>query len=146
MWVQISDCPDWEKVAAGVSQSWGNLEGDGLLREIAEGLAADQPDLKGLEAPEAELLVRIEKALRLVQDEYRYLSIDLEVGGHVPSPPETVARRRFGDCKDLSFLLVQLLKLMGVLRASGAGKYQIAKDRIKPAARGGVVQPRRGGI
>ena len=50
----------------------------------------------------------------LIQDEYRYFSVNLEFGGQIPSPPHIVARRRYGDCKDLSFLLVNLLKRLGV--------------------------------
>jgi len=114
LWIQISDCPDWEKVAASVSQKWKEVEGDALLVEIAQGLMVEQPALQGLEDKEAELVLRVEKALRLVQDEFRYLSVELEVGGHLPAPPGIVARRRFGDCKDLSFVLVHLLKLLGV--------------------------------
>jgi transglutaminase-like putative cysteine protease len=63
---------------------------------------------------ETELLPRIEKALRLVQDEFRYLSVNLEHGGQIPTPPDLVARRRFGDCKDLSVLLVKILRRLGV--------------------------------
>ncbi|HSY43459.1 MAG TPA: hypothetical protein VK811_06075, partial [Candidatus Acidoferrum sp.] len=56
----------------------------------------------------------IDRAIRLVQDECRYLSVNLELGGQIPSPPGEVLRRRFGDCKDLSFLLSKLLSKLGV--------------------------------
>jgi len=38
------------------------------------------------------------------------LSVNLELGGQIPAPTETVIRRRYGDCKDLAFLLVRLLR------------------------------------
>src|SRR5262249_30618291 len=54
------------------------------------------------------------RAVELVQDNFRYLSVNLELGGHIPAGPETAVRRRYGDCKDLAFLLVHLLRRLGV--------------------------------
>lgn len=42
------------------------------------------------------------------------MSVNIELGGQVPTPPGIVARKRYGDCKDLSFLLVYLLKRLGI--------------------------------
>lgn len=57
---------------------------------------------------------RASRAIELVQDGFRYLSVNLELGGQVPAPAETVIRRRYGDCKDVAFLLVRLLRAVGV--------------------------------
>ena len=103
-WIQVSDCPDWKTVAAAIAQTWKEDGEDATLEGIATELAAKGPDI----------LARIEGALELVQDQCRYLSVNLELGGHVPTAAGLVARRRFGDCKDLSFLLVQLLRRLGV--------------------------------
>lgn len=53
-------------------------------------------------------------ALRFVQDEIRYLGIEMGVSSYRPSDPSLVFKRRFGDCKDMSLLLHTLLKKMGV--------------------------------
>jgi hypothetical protein len=103
-WIQISDIPDWRAIAVAISKTWMGEDGDGTTAEIAD----------VIEREESEMSSRIEKAIRLIQDEYRYLSVNLELGGYVPTSPLVVARRRFGDCKDLSFLLVNLLKELGV--------------------------------
>lgn len=58
-------------------------------------------------------------ALAFVQKEIRYLGIEMGAGSHRPSPPEDVLRRRFGDCKDKTRLLVTLLERLH-LRASPA--------------------------
>jgi hypothetical protein len=103
-WIQVSDFPDWQTVASGIAQAWAT-EADGeAVAEIARDIRSKAADLPS----------QIEKAIELVQDECRYLSINLELGGQIPTPPGTVARRRFGDCKDLSFLLASLLKQLGV--------------------------------
>jgi hypothetical protein len=53
-------------------------------------------------------------ALRFVQDEIRYLGIELGPYSHQPTAPEKVFTRRFGDCKDKSLLLSSILNLMGI--------------------------------
>lgn len=52
-------------------------------------------------------------ALRFVQDEIRYLGIELGRYSHQPTLPEKVFKRRFGDCKDKSLLLSTIYNAMG---------------------------------
>jgi transglutaminase-like putative cysteine protease len=57
-----------------------------------------------------------EKALAVltfVQDEIRYLGIELGTGSHHPRPPHLTLENRFGDCKDKSFLLCIMLRALG---------------------------------
>src|SRR5262249_11813697 len=53
-------------------------------------------------------------ALRFVQDEVRYVGIELGTASHQPSQPATVLARRFGDCKDKALLLCALLRQAGI--------------------------------
>jgi hypothetical protein len=57
---------------------------------------------------------RVLAALRFVRDEVRYLGFELGPNSHAPHLPERVLAQRFGDCKDKSYLLVTLLRAMGV--------------------------------
>jgi hypothetical protein len=52
--------------------------------------------------------------IRFVQDEVRYLGIEMGPHSHQPHPPDQVLRQRFGDCKDKSLLLVALLRGLGI--------------------------------
>jgi transglutaminase-like putative cysteine protease len=52
--------------------------------------------------------------ISFVQDEIRYLGIELGPKSHKPSPPLEVLERRFGDCKDKSLLLCALLRQRGI--------------------------------
>jgi transglutaminase-like putative cysteine protease len=52
----------------------------------------------------------IELATRFVQDEIRYMGIEMGMYSHRPNSPEKVLKQRYGDCKDKSLLLVHLLK------------------------------------
>ena len=57
---------------------------------------------------------RIITALRFVQDEIRYLGIELGRYSHQPTSPDQVFARRFGDCKDKSLLLSSILTAMDI--------------------------------
>lgn len=53
-------------------------------------------------------------ALRLVQEDVRYLGIEIGLGSHVPRSPNTTLERGYGDCKDKSVLLVSALDYLGI--------------------------------
>lgn len=79
---------------------------------------------------------RVIAALRLVQDEIRYVGIEVGRGGYYARLPAEVADAGFGDCKDKSLLLRTLLTRMGI-RADAALTdldYGRALDRRLPSA------------
>ena len=53
-------------------------------------------------------------AVRFVQDKVCYLGLEEGVGRVQPNPPSMTFQRRFGDCKDKTFLLHALLRLMDI--------------------------------
>ncbi|OYX43603.1 MAG: hypothetical protein B7Z02_08675 [Rhodobacterales bacterium 32-67-9] len=59
-------------------------------------------------------LARATAALRLVQDEIRYVGIEVGAGGYFARPPTVVATQGFGDCKDKALLLRVLLSRLGI--------------------------------
>jgi len=103
-WIQVSDCPDWETVSAAFAEAWDADKADADLAAITPEVAAGGGGI----------LQQTEKVIQLVQDQYRYLAVDGELDGQPPTAPELVARRRYGDCKDLSVLLMVLLKRLGL--------------------------------
>ncbi len=56
----------------------------------------------------------IQKAIAFVQDDIRYLGLEISHNSHKPHHPNTVFKNRYGDCKDKSLLLVTLLNKIGV--------------------------------
>src|SRR5262249_19646559 len=94
--VQLTGFQSWEEVAprpcplsAPPARIWGSL------RRVIGELRASAP------TPERQALA----AIRFVQEQVRYLGIEMGVGSHRPTDPNEVARRRFGDCKDKALLL-----------------------------------------
>ncbi|GHB01231.1 hypothetical protein GCM10009069_25090 [Algimonas arctica] len=72
-------------------------------REAVRNIVAD------IAADHAEPKARAKAALDWVQTHIRYVGLEIGEGGFVPRPPARVLRRRFGDCKDVTFLLLTLL-------------------------------------
>ena len=58
--------------------------------------------------------MRMSKALQFIQDEIRYVGIEIGAGGYVPRQPSLVVERGFGDCKDKSLLLTAVLRELGI--------------------------------
>ena len=105
--LQLSDFPTWRAVAA-----WG----DSLFSSVADGvtpasLAAPLATIRSSTRSSADAAVA---ALRWVQDEVRYLGVEIGVNSHKPAAPGAVVQRRYGDCKDKALLLVMLLRQLGV--------------------------------
>ena len=56
----------------------------------------------------------ISPIIDFVQDDIRYLGFEGGLNSHAPSDPKDVFQRRYGDCKDKSLLLSELLRLKGI--------------------------------
>lgn len=59
-------------------------------------------------------LERLTAVSRAVQDEIRYFGVEMGENTHRPSAPGVTWDRRFGDCKDKSYLLATLLRRLDI--------------------------------
>lgn len=105
--VQFTDFASWadaSRLMAPLYETGATLEPDSpLLAEIERIRAAH-------ETPAA----RAAAALRLVEDEVRYLALSMGDGNYVPMSADEVWRSRYGDCKGKTVLLLALLKALGI--------------------------------
>ncbi len=105
--VEYSDYSGW---AALSKQMWplfdraSRLERNSPIRGEAAKIAAGSSD------PEA----RTEAALRLVQDQIRYVFVGLDGGNYIPASADETWKRRFGDCKAKTALLLAVLRELGI--------------------------------
>ncbi|WXA94123.1 DUF3857 and transglutaminase domain-containing protein [Pendulispora brunnea] len=98
-WVQISEYETWHQVAVWGTELFRVPSSVRLHDWVAKSLReSGSPD---------EFLAR---TIRFVQDEVRYLGIEVGLGRRRPAPPDVVFQRRYGDCKDKTALLVALLQ------------------------------------
>ncbi len=103
-WLQVSEFGDWNEMRRWAQTLFPAAVVPDELARLAEGWQ------KLHAAPEDRALA----ALDWMQKNIRYVGIELGAGSYRPSPPVTVAARRFGDCKDQVHLLCALLERMGI--------------------------------
>jgi lipoprotein NlpI/transglutaminase-like putative cysteine protease len=101
--IQFSEFASWEEIADWAGQLFQTSE------PLNEELSAVVTRLKD-KSPEE----RVVGALEFVQTQIRYFSVSLGESSHRPTQPNKVAANRYGDCKDKTFLLIALLKELGV--------------------------------
>lgn len=103
-WLQFTEFDDWNQVAR-----WA-LALFPLDEPLPEELQPWLAQWRALAEPEAQ----VSQALQWVQREIRYYSVSLGESSHRPHSPSEVVQRRYGDCKDKSLLLAQILRALGI--------------------------------
>jgi transglutaminase-like putative cysteine protease len=58
--------------------------------------------------------IKAKKIFEWIQENVQYIAFEYGYEGYVPRPAEVVFSRKFGDCKDMSNLLVHLYRLAGL--------------------------------
>ncbi len=99
-----SEYPDWSAVVDWALPLYAVPKPNAELQE-----AIDE-----IKAGHADAAARTQAALNYVQSEIRYLAVSLGAGSHAPNAPEVVLKRRFGDCKDKTLLLLTMLRQLGI--------------------------------
>jgi tetratricopeptide (TPR) repeat protein len=105
--VEFTDAASWSDVArlmAPLYERASVIPKNGPLRAELERIRGASP------SP----VVRAQAALRLVEDQVRYVALQMGMGGLVPAAAETTWSRRFGDCKAKTALLLGLLHELGI--------------------------------
>lgn len=102
--LQFSEWASWREVTAWAHQLFAPAAG------AADGLQDVVATLSRHATPEE----RAAAALQWVQNEIRYVSLSLGESSHRPATPAATLARRYGDCKDKSVLLVELLRGLGI--------------------------------
>lgn len=105
--LEVSSFRDWQALSRRLAPLYtraSRLAPDSPLRAEVERIRRDHA------TPEA----RAAAALRLVQDDVRYVLLAMSDGNLNPADADETWRRRFGDCKAKSALLLALLRELGI--------------------------------
>jgi hypothetical protein len=105
--IEFSDYAGWPDLS---KQMWP-------LFEAASRLAPNSPiaaEAAKIAATSSDPVERAQAALRLVQDQVRYVYVGLNGGNYVPATADETWKRRFGDCKAKTVLLMALLQKLGI--------------------------------
>lgn len=102
--MQFSEFQTWAEVSDWADQLFrSNAPLPPEIMQVVQGLAA-KPTMDE----------RVSGALQWVQNEIRYFSVSLGESSHRPTQPALTLQRRYGDCKDKSFMLIEMLRALGV--------------------------------
>ncbi|HZY80129.1 MAG TPA: DUF3857 domain-containing protein, partial [Cyclobacteriaceae bacterium] len=101
--VQLTDFTSWEQLS-----EW-NLDLFKVTKTKSKALKTFIDSLKSIEDEEARVLA----AIRTVQDKVRYFSFVDGMSSYRPHDPSEVFGNRYGDCKDKSLLLSEILNEVG---------------------------------
>ena len=105
--MEITQFRDWAEVSALMAP----------LYQKARALGPASPlrrEIERIKAASADPRIRTEMALRLVEDQVRYVALLMNLGGYNPAEADTTWARRYGDCKAKTALLLALLDGLGV--------------------------------
>lgn len=105
--LHVSSYADWNEVAAELAPIFEKARkplANSQLFEEADRIAAATKDTGD----------RMMAALRLSQDQVRYVALLLGEGAYVPEAVDETWDRRFGDCKGKTVLLLALLDRLGI--------------------------------
>jgi hypothetical protein len=97
-------------------ETWSDI--GAWYADLARGRRDPSPQLKQkvaeLTAAAPTLLAKMQALAAFVQNDIRYVAIELGIGGHQPHAAADVLSHAYGDCKDKSTLLGAMLEQIGV--------------------------------
>ncbi|MEN1784115.1 MAG: DUF3857 and transglutaminase domain-containing protein [Bacteroidota bacterium] len=101
----------------GTARTWKDF-GQWIYRDLLTGQQELSPEIKskasslvqGIDDPKT----KVEKIYEYLQNNTRYISVQLEIGGWKPISAQEVDRVKYGDCKGLTNYTMALLKEVGV--------------------------------
>lgn len=114
--------PDGADDGAILRYAWGEPQGwegvgrwyDRLVSEVPRNATAVRAKARELAAGKSTPREKAEVLADFARRQVRYVAVEVGIGGFRPSAPEDVLGRRWGDCKDKAFLLVDLLREAGI--------------------------------
>jgi transglutaminase-like putative cysteine protease len=119
--------PAWQALAARMSVHFSADEipdGDALWAKIggwyynleapqSEG-ATDLATAARAAAGDGDFMAKLSNIADFMQQQIRYVGVEIGIGGRQAHPAEEVFQKRYGDCKDKATLLVAMLDAVGI--------------------------------
>ncbi|MEJ2456235.1 MAG: DUF3857 domain-containing protein [Candidatus Thiodiazotropha sp.] len=102
--ITLSDMADWQEVVDWALPLY-------VETPVTE---AEQELIGAIDRPQSSQEDKLLESLDFVQEQIRYLGLEMGESSHQPSLPAEVLERRYGDCKDKTRLLVSLLRGLGI--------------------------------
>lgn len=115
-WLEYSQFKTWAEVQQWADSVYSDV--DTVIKQNNDDSSSSQGSAVEKLATEIGLdkspLDFAKDAVAFVQNEVRYLGMEIGVNSHKPHSPDEVLAQRYGDCKDKSVLLASLLRQRGI--------------------------------
>ncbi len=105
--LQLTQFAGWDEVAALMTPLYAKAS-------TLKGGSAVDVEIEKIKALTNDPKSRAAAALRLVEDQTRYVFLGMNFGGYVPADADVTWARRFGDCKGKTALLLAILRKLGI--------------------------------
>ena len=102
-YVSVTEFRDWKQVNDWALSIFKNYQ-----YKLPEKLLVKMAAWKKASAGDQDMFANL--ALRYIQDQIRYLGLEIGSNTHQPHPPEMIFDQGFGDCKDKALLLSVILQ------------------------------------
>jgi hypothetical protein len=116
---------------------------DRLVADVPRDAAPVRAKAKELTAGMTGKREQIAALLTFVRRQVRYVAVEVGIGGYRPHTPQEVLDRRWGDCKDKAFLLIDLLREAGIeawpVLILSAGSDRVDRDFPAPQFNHAIV-------
>ncbi|SMF51396.1 Transglutaminase-like enzymes, putative cysteine proteases [Alteromonadaceae bacterium Bs31] len=100
-WVEFSEYKNWQEVDQWAASMYASIEQESsAVDTLVKTLLEDSHSIENY----------VLNALNFVQEDIRYLGLEIGQNSHLPHAPTEVLEKRYGDCKDKSNLLVKILR------------------------------------
>lgn len=106
-YLDLSGYADWADISKLLAPAYASARRIGPNSPL-------QAEIRRIAAASADPRQRAMAALRLVEDQIRYLALAMGDGGYVPATAEQTWARKFGDCKGKTVTLLALLDGLGI--------------------------------
>ena len=105
-----------EKIALNSNVDWNALGKwyFGLIGERVDASPEVKQEVAALTASKTTILQKMQAIADFVQQDIRYVAVELGIGGYQPHSAAEVFAHRYGDCKDKATLLSSMLHEVGV--------------------------------
>ena len=119
----------WKDYGAFLNQLWTGRD------QLSPGMAAQVKAMAGSATSNVE---KINRLYRYLQQNTRYVSVQLGIGGWQPFEAQFVEKNKYGDCKALTNFMKSMLKEAGIAAYpavihSGADRYEVPEDFVDPS-------------
>jgi len=106
----------WDRISFSSTTNWSEVVNWAIEFYDVDSSAGGLHDslVKQIKNKYSTRLAQASAALHYVQDEVRYVGIEVGAGGYIPSKVNETLARRYGDCKDKTFLLLSILKELDI--------------------------------